>query len=43
MKEYNINELIKKAIEGTLPSDFDQWHLLDNTGRTVAHQAVRYN
>jgi len=35
----NIENLFRKAKNGKLPPDFDQWHLADKDGRTVAQAA----
>ena len=36
-----LEKLFEQAREGTLPSDFDQWGIMNNEGWTVAHAAVR--
>lgn len=37
---YDIAELIERT--GTLPENFDQWHLADETGWTIAHVAAAH-
>ena len=34
--------MLRQAVLGQLPKGFSRWDLADETGRTVAHEAVRY-
>ena len=40
MYDYSLEELFKRAKEGTLPKDFKDWSLADETGWCVGDQAA---
>ncbi len=40
MYDYTLADLFKMAGDNTLPRDFDQWSLADETGWTLAHTAA---
>lgn len=42
MNEQEFDVVLRQAVLGQLPKGFSRWDLADETGRTVAHEAVRY-
>ena len=40
--EMNMRKIFSQARRGTLPSDFDNWSLTDDRGRSVAHAAAAF-
>ena len=41
MVKNNVKAFFQQAEQGKLPEGFNQWGLVDNKGRTVAHVVVK--